>query len=305
MRIIFCSDPINTTTVDEAYAVEGKSALDAQLQTALLDYEALVNEKDVQRALRRIPKALPAELGIYRGWMLKPPVYSQLHEALGACGIRLINDPAAYVYCHHLPSWYSDFTDITPKTVVIPLAGEPDLGTLREAVRAFGRSPIILKDYVKSQKHYWKEACFIPDASDTASVERVTRRFLQLQGDSLVGGLVFREFIDLEPIGLHPKSGMPLTREFRLFYFDSRPLHSLPYWEHGDYGGAIPPLDQFSEAASRVKSRFFTMDVAKTKRGNWILIELGDGQVAGLPDNADVDKFYRALREELEKGPPL
>jgi hypothetical protein len=30
-----------------------------------------------------------------------------------------------------------------------------------------------------------------------------------------------------------------------------------------------------------------------------MIIELGDAQVAGLPDNADVDKFYAALRESV------
>jgi hypothetical protein len=29
----------------------------------------------------------------------------------------------------------------------------------------------------------------------------------------------------------------------------------------------------------------------KTKNGDWLIVELGDGQVAGLPDNADKDMF--------------
>ena len=37
------------------------------------------------------------------------------------------------------------------------------------------------------------------------------------------------------------------------------------------------------------------MDIVKTKNGNWVIVELGDGQVAGLPDNADRDSFYQAL----------
>lgn len=34
------------------------------------------------------------------------------------------------------------------------------------------------------------------------------------------------------------------------------------------------------------------MDIAKTKLGEWIIIEIGDGQVSGLPDNADAKEFY-------------
>jgi len=39
------------------------------------------------------------------------------------------------------------------------------------------------------------------------------------------------------------------------------------------------------------------MDIAKTKDGQWIIIELGDGQVAGLPDKVDRDQFYSLIRE--------
>ena len=65
-------------------------------------------------------------------------------------------------------------------------------------IKAFESSPIIVKDYVKSQKHYWKEACFIPNASDKKNVESVIQKFIELQDSDLNEGLVFREFIELE-----------------------------------------------------------------------------------------------------------
>lgn len=34
------------------------------------------------------------------------------------------------------------------------------------------------------------------------------------------------------------------------------------------------------------------MDVAKKKNDDWIIMELGDDQVAGLPDNADINDYY-------------
>ena len=36
-------------------------------------------------------------------------------------------------------------------------------------------------------------------------------------------------------------------------------------------------------------------DVAKRIDGKWMIIELGDGQVAGLPDKVDIIDFYQAL----------
>jgi hypothetical protein len=83
-------------------------------------------------------------------------------------------------------------------------------------LRPFGEKPIIVKDYVKSRKHEWNEARYIPSASDRQVVERVVTRFLHVQGEDLNEGLVFREIIDFEPLASHSKSHMPLTREFRL-----------------------------------------------------------------------------------------
>ena len=111
-------------------------------------------------------------------------------------------------------------------------------------------------------------------------------------------GLVFREFIDFEPLASHSKSHMPLTREFRLFVLDGQIIFSTPYWEEGDYGddnNALPPLDLFRQVAQKIQSRFFTMDVAQKRDGTWNIVELGDGQVAGLPARADVEAFYQTL----------
>jgi hypothetical protein len=68
------------------------------------------------------------------------------------------------------------------------------------------------------------------------------------------------------------------------------------HWDEGDYGGAKPDLELFSEIGQRIDSNFFTMDIAKKKDGEWMIIELGDGQVSGLPENTNKDDFYESLR---------
>jgi ATP-grasp domain, R2K clade family 3 len=50
----------------------------------------------------------------------------------------------------------------------------------------------------------------------------------------------------------------------------------------------------------RVQSRLFTMDVAKRRGGDWLIVELGDRQVAGLLDETDVRALYTALRDTLD-----
>lgn len=152
---------------------------------------------------------------------------------------------------------------------------------------------------MKSRKHEWLEACFIPSARDLDAVERVARRFLELQGDDLAGGLVFREYVDLEYLSRHSKSGMPLAKEYRLFFLNGQLLRAFEYWAEGDYGSQPDiPLDRFSAIAQRVESHIFTMDVARTVGGEWLVIELGDGQVAGLPDPGVAADFYTVLAAE-------
>jgi hypothetical protein len=302
MNIIFCSDDFNRRKPDEAYAAEAAAVESVGGVYSLVDFDALVNDGDAVKAVRRVPESPEPSVAIYRGWMLKPADYSRMHESLASRGVHLLNDPAAYRHCHYLPESYSVIESWTPLSIWTKIEGEVDMDRIMELLRPFKGSPLILKDFVKSRKHEWNEACYIPSASDRRSVEQVVRRFLELVGDDLNEGLVFREFVDFEPLARHSKSGMPLTKEFRLFFLEGKAVFWTEYWEEGDYAGMAPPVEQFTAVAAAVKSRFFTMDIAKRRNGNWMIVELGDAQVAGLPENADLDGFYRAILNGPDKA---
>lgn len=165
----------------------------------------------------------------------------------------------------------------------------------------FGDQPVILKDYVKSRKHDWHEACYIPRANDRAAVERVVNRFVELQADDLNEGLVFREYLAFQPIGNHTKSGMPLTMEFRCFVLDGTVLATSAYWDAGADTAVSPPAHLFADILPHVQSRFFTMDIAQQIDGRWMIVELGDGQVAGLPETLDTTLFYQSLVQRISQ----
>lgn len=296
MRLVFCSDPLSPKTIDEAYRAEATAAAEVGLEHVLIDYEAIANDGQSDRAVRRVPAQDEVTTGMYRGWMLTPPQYGLLYDALAAKGIHLLNDEDAYRHCHYLPESYSVIEECTPKSVWMTLDGDIDMDAIMQLIRPFGSKPLVVKDFVKSRKHEWEEACFIPSASDRNAVERVVSRFVELQDDDLNEGLVFREFVEFEPLTEHSKSGMPLTVEFRIFFLDGKPVYWTKYWEEGEYDDSRPPIEQFQQYADNVKSRFFTMDVAKSKNGDWLIVELGDGQVAGLPEHADPREFYLGVR---------
>ncbi len=125
----------------------------------------------------------------------------------------------------------------------------------------------------------------------------MVRRFLELQGSELNGGLVFRSYLPLEVVGQHPESGMPLAAEFRSFWFDGKLVLSHKYWGDLTSFDTELPLAWMQGVVGRIDSAFFTMDVALKEDGTWIVIELGDGQVAGLPSRELAPEFFRDLRE--------
>jgi hypothetical protein len=302
VQIIFCADPFNARKPDPAYDAEATAALDLGFDYHLVSYERLVDERDPAGAVRRVPEQPAPALAVYRGWMLRPEQYGQLFEALAARRLTLVNDPAAYALCHELPRWYPLLEPWTPVSTWLATHAPPSADELDTLLRPLGGGPIIVKDFVKSRKHEWAVACYIPDSNDRPTVERVVHRFLELQGPDLSGGLVFRAYEPFEPLATHSRTGMPLTLEYRVFCLDGEPIVVAEYWEEGEYAGAAPPIEDLRPMIERIESRLFTVDVARRQDGTWRVVELGDGQVAGLPDRTDPVAFYRTLLDRLTRS---
>ncbi len=300
-QIIFCSSPINPNNPYEIYERETQAVDDLGKEVGLIDFEALVDECDSAKAIRRIIKSNTDQTSVYRGWMMTPANYGKLYNSLITKGQKLINSPAQYKHCHYLPQWIDLFPGLTPDSAWIEedkLDGSMDL--IMSKIQSLECLSCIVKDYVKSEKHKWKEACFIPDTSDRKHIEQVVNRFRQLRGNNLEGGLVFRKFEQFKSLVSHSKSNMPLTKEYRLFVLDGKIIYWVNYWEEGNYNEEEPPVAFFAELATRAKSRFFSMDIAQTTDGKWLVVELGDGQVTGIPDNADAKLFYSSLFAQLD-----
>lgn len=157
-------------------------------------------------------------LAVYRGWMLRPDRYQALYDALLARGLRLINDPEAYRHAHHLPEAYPILEEWTARSVWTSLEGALDMAAVLRLVEVFGSRPILLKDYVKSRKHEWDEACFIPDASDAAGVELDVARTVDRTwkiveiGDGQVSGLPERVDVAASPRSTAHRTTTTLSR---------------------------------------------------------------------------------------------
>ncbi|MDT0469795.1 ATP-grasp domain-containing protein [Streptomyces gibsoniae] len=274
MSVLYCRDPLNPRRVDEHFAPEAQEVRANGGAVGLIDHDALL-QGDAQQAVAHVPAGLGNAW--YRGWMIPSDRYAALAEALSRRGIELLVATEQYRAAHELPGWYSTFVDITPASVWCPTKpGEmltaEDLAVLAEPLLP---GPGIVKDYVKSRKHEWEQACFIPDLADVVGLTRVVQRFVDRQEEFLAGGVVlraFETFSNLESV----------AAEVRVWWMDGEPRLLTPHPDSPFGRGLVPDLDHIRPAVQRLGCRFVTTDVALRADGLWRVVEVGDGQVSDL-----------------------
>ncbi len=293
--ILLPSFPGRPNVPDPAFGWEAQAAKKAGFGIAFIDVELQLGG-DVK--LRRIPTGEDRDV-VYRGWIMRPAEYKRLDDALKEQGLNLIVGSDAYNESYEFPRWYRAVTaagDITPLSMVFPIGF--DLDTVVERLpKLFWGGPVIVKDFVKSRKQDWFDACFIPDTSDTENVRKVISKFLELMSDGFYGGLVFREFVPLMRLGSHPKSHMPLVNEWRIFVLDGKIVYQTPYWATADYTDASPPPATIQGLIDSIgyASPFYAIDLAQCRSGKWLVIEINDGGISGVPESGSIDAFYAAL----------
>ncbi|MFE7755603.1 ATP-grasp domain-containing protein [Streptomyces sp. NPDC057418] len=280
---LFCSDPLRPGRPDPRFAAEAAAARRAGAQVVAVDHDVLLSG-DAKAAVGRVPRDSGPYW--YRGWMVPAARYEELEQALLARGCSLLTTPTAYRAAHELPGWYGTFAGLTPRSVWCALpssGGPPDAPSLSRLAEPLGPGPGIVKDFVKSRKHEWHEACFVPELSDTDRLARVVGRFVELQGDFLAGGVVLRAYEPFVAGG-----------EARVWWVDGDPVRVTA---HPDTPGRVPApgLDAAGAAVRRLGCRWVTTDLALREDGVWRVVEVGDGQVSGLPAGDDGEALFGAL----------
>lgn len=282
---IFCADPMNERQIDPAYGAEAVAAVSNGVGTTQLDHDYLDQRVDALEAIKR-SRTGEAHSALYRGWMMRSEAYFALYDALLSKGVRLLTSPAQYEACHHAPGSYAALAQWMPDAVFVPRDELDTPGRLERALAHFQGAPVIIKDWVKSQAGYWDTACFVPNSSDFDKANTVIRTFRDLQGESLVGGIVFKAYKKLVNAGSHPL-------EFRAIILNG---HSIGCWPRsGATEISGPPQGLIDSIAAAVPSFFASADFGVDENGRWWLLEVGDGQVSEVPSAAAVNALYEGL----------
>ncbi|MFB6893729.1 ATP-grasp domain-containing protein [Kitasatospora sp. NPDC056327] len=324
--------PLDPRRIDPQFAWEARLLRDLGGEHHLVDHDALL-AGDARAAVDRVPPGRGPFW--YRGWMLPSARYADFASALAERGGQLLTSPPGYASAHELPGWYGVFEGATPQSVWLPLAGAgsaagagagagrraepPGAERLAPAVAQLGgQGAAIVKDYVKSRKDEWDEACFVPELADLSAVARVVARFVELQGEYLTGGVVLRRFEEFTRVGWDADGGLPAdgTRadgvradgptgsgqegrrravEARVWWLDGDPVLVGP---HPDLPGgpAAPDLSVVRPLVRALGCRFVTTDLAERADGSgWRVVEVGDGQVSELPRGIDPSGLLIAL----------
>ena len=96
--------------------------------------------------------------------------------------------------------------------------------------------------------------------------------------------------------GFHEKSKKPLCQGYRVFIYAGKILIIDNYWNKSNQEENISDKEKklIKSFAKEVKSNFVTMDLARCNDGTIIIMELGDGQVAGFYQ-IKAEEFYKAI----------
>lgn len=230
----------------------------------------------------------PGQLVIGRYSVL--PFYRELEQDIRSTGARLINTYEQHLYAADLQNWVADLGALTPAT----------WSRLEDVRGATG--PFVLKGATNSKKFQWKTHMFARDWLEAGTV------YDRLCEDGLIAQqhIYIRQYVPLKTY-FEDVVGLPVTKEFRFFVYNGQVLTGGYYWSsHIDTlrdQGIDPsptevPQDFLQEVVRRIgkKIAFYALDVAETATGDWIVIELNDGQMSGLSMN-DPKVLYTRLAE--------
>jgi hypothetical protein len=262
----------------------------------LLFSEEVLSREGAQQAISHLPDGNGASL-LYRGWIFSEENYERFYNALADRGYQLVSNPKQYAEVIYFPNYYPKIIqegkvaklELTPPAVWTDTADEFSAWSKS---RTLGDGPFVLKDHIKSAKHRWKEACFVPKGAGREQFEEIAATLKAEQGSSFHRGFVIKQYIALKSRGYSPRE-YPMSEEYRLFFWHGRLLIHTHY--HNQEANILD-LAPFEQLALKFNSPFFTMDITQTESGQWLVMDMGAGECSALPPSLSANQFCERLK---------
>jgi hypothetical protein len=201
--------------------------------------------------------------------------YDSLSDALMQFDLRLINSIKQHEMASLLPNWYPEIKEFTARSVWYETL--PTAATILEDF-AF---PVFLKGERQTNRHRQDMSI----ANNLAELENILSYWKQ---DNVLGWqrLICRDFVKLEKIGERVGDKIQPSKEFRTFLWKNSVVGIGHYWTECEKveltGSEKAHIINLAEKVSTIVDvPFLVVDVAKKADGDWIVIELNDGQESG------------------------
>jgi hypothetical protein len=285
--------PPSASANDIRYATECAGRLGCRVFSIPPDFDRC---GDAAGALSGLPECFPPINAIWIGYIPDPDRYAAIYGEALRKGVLLPNDP-----CHHRVAMELDLSlpllgNITPESVVVD-----DPAGWGSAAATLG-FPVFVKGTVQSRKAMGRRACV---ADDREQLRAIVAALFDLPSRTR-GRVIVRRFVNLR----HERTtsgGFPVGREYRVFVLRGEVLALGYYWEGEDRFAALTVDEEHAvkalalEAARRTGVPYLAVDIGQLDSGQWIVVEIGDGQFAGLSQVSGL-KLWNALQEACD-GP--
>jgi hypothetical protein len=249
-----------------------------------------------ENALAYLPAFDPMVSAIWAGFIPSVERYTAIFDAAAAKGVRLINSPSEYQTAMEFDKFYPLLRELTPDSVVISSMDELSI------VQTRLEFPVFVKGAIKSNKDQGWAACVARDGTELAVI---ARSLLARDGRSR-GKIIVRRLVRFRTLATDRQS-FPIGREYRAFVHRDEVLAYGFYWDEYRDTAALTREEEAAikalsiEAARRVGTPFIAVDIGQLETGNWIVIEVSDGQFAGLSHIA-VLELWSKLKDILMEG---
>lgn len=232
--------------------------------------------------------------------------YKEYCKDLKNLGLIPINSPIQSEWSSKISCWYHDLYQFTPQTWFNPFENPIIRNILKDH-----NGPFFVRYDTKSKRELWKTHAYAADFKSLIDMsQRLTedykfdneivavREFKQFKTYSSKNDNIYRSF-----------SGQPIIKEFRIHRLLKQELCRHFYWEpfqeeieneHGSIHSCDVPtewLKQVTDIADSY-SNFYALDIAQLPSGEWMVIEINEGQQAGIHTDY-LDLYYNKMNSIL------